>query len=263
MPLEYEKPLDVKKWYIEGFRKEFHDWLRMPRLKLRDACCLIYGKDPDKLPIGRDRSDGATWENNSPGIDSLFTFYELARLAALGDESHKPHLQAIKDPQDPQGEVLVTPSAIFEFALKHGVFEFVPDQEGAKKSILKIALRTVWSEAIAEQASIAESEAHERSAHPSEKDQWLEMKEAVDVAKKHMDGTWNVEYTRKRISTACTEYQKDGNKGIRSAGKWGQRRIDPVALRAWLLERRKNFADAKDTKQKAARRKSNDSERNI
>ncbi|MCH7910226.1 MAG: hypothetical protein IIB38_11480, partial [Candidatus Hydrogenedentes bacterium] len=165
-------PFDVEKWYIEGFRKDFHNWLRMPLLKLRDASCLLYGKDPDKLPIGRDRPDGATWDNNSPGIDSLFTFYELARLAALGDESHKPHLQAIEDPQDPQGKVLVTPSAIFDFALKHGVFEFVPDQEGAKKSVLRTALCTVWSEAIAEQvpADTASATVSENPISPSKEE---------------------------------------------------------------------------------------------
>ena len=203
-------PERVEKWYVEGFRKEFHDQLRRDLLKLRDACCLVYGKDPDKLPIGKDRPDGATWNNNSPGIDSVFSFCELARFAILNDK-----LEAIEDPEDPQGKFLVTPSAIFGFALKHGVFEFVPDQEGAKKSVLRTALCTVWSEAIAEQVPIAESEAHERSAHPSEK--WITNKDAADLFREKFpnvsDGAARTAITTARKSDKIKGRKKDSGFG--------------------------------------------------
>ena len=82
-------PERVEKWYIEGYRRDLHDWLRRDFLELRAACCLLYGRRPDRPSVSKgglrlsasEALNSSDWDNNEPGIDTRFSFYELALQA--------------------------------------------------------------------------------------------------------------------------------------------------------------------------------------
>ena len=126
----------------------FHDWLRIPLLKSSEAGYLIFGREPDGPLVVKILDDLARAEL-TPGTDTDLAFSKLIDRVTLSGE-----LQAT---EDSDGNLLVTPRDVFEFAMAQGLK-------------MESSLHATWLEVLNESASADTMPAtvpDKQSMHPS------------------------------------------------------------------------------------------------
>ena len=133
-------PFDVEKWYIEGYRRDLHDWIRRSLLELLAVSYLLFGRRPD-VPSVVKILDDLAMADTVPGITTPLAFARFMEHAILGGE--------LAGAKDSDGKILVEPGDAFRFAMEQ-VLE------------MQSSLRVVWLEAIEESASAAKELVGER-----------------------------------------------------------------------------------------------------
>ena len=133
-------PERVEKWYIEGYRRDLHDWIRRSRLELLAVSYLLFGRRPDGPSVVKILDDLAMVDT-VPGITTPLALAKFIEHAIMGGE--------LAGEKDSDGKIVVEPGDAFRFVLAHG-FE------------MESSLRVVWLEAIEESASAAKELAGEQ-----------------------------------------------------------------------------------------------------